>query len=181
MVEVWAFDACPGLGSHVAGDQRLDGRLGQALMGIQAIKGVEIGAGFALAREPGRPRPTTRSSTPPSAASTARTNRAGGIEGGMTNGAPVRGAGGDEADLHAARGRCASVDVATKEPRKAVRALGHLRRRRRRRVVAEAVVAFVLAQALMEKFGGDSIAHLDAAVERYRARGGAVTRCAGSS
>ena len=50
--EVWAFDPLPGLGSHVTGDARLDGRLGQALMGIQAIKGVELGAGFALGRDP---------------------------------------------------------------------------------------------------------------------------------
>ena len=78
---------------------------------------------------------------------------------------------GDEADLHPHAGRCASVDVATKEPRKAFKERSDICAVPAAAVVGEAAVAFVLAQALLEKFGGDSIDH-DAAVERYRAEVG---------
>lgn len=165
--EVWAFDAIPGLGSHVAGDARLDGRLGQALLGIQAIKGVEIGAGFELGRirgsqahdeiyhEPGR-------------GYHRRSNRSGGIEGGMTHGAPVvvRAV---MKPISTLSRPLDSVDVVTKEPRKAHKERSDICAVPAAAVVAEAAVAFVLAQALLEKFGGDSIAHLDEAVARYRA------------
>ena len=164
--EVWAFGALPGLGSHVSGDARLDGRLAQALMGIQAIKGVEIGAGFELGRLPGS-EAHDEIFHDPARGFFRRTNRSGGIEGGMTHGAPVvlRAV---MKPISTLSRPLASVDVATKEATKAFKERSDICAVPAAAVVAEAVVAFVLAQALLEKFGGDSIAHLDAAVERYR-------------
>jgi chorismate synthase len=164
--EVWAFDPLPGLGSHVSGDLRLDGRLGQAIMGIQAIKGVEIGAGFELGRIPGS-EAHDEIFHDPERGFFRRTNRSGGIEGGMTHGAPVvvRAV---MKPISTLSRPLASVDVATKEATKAFKERSDICAVPAAAVVAEAAVAFVLAQALMEKFGGDSIAHLDAAVERYR-------------
>ncbi len=165
--EVWAFDPLPGLGSHVSGDARLDGRLGQALLGIQAIKGVELGAGFALGTIPGseahdeifhsEERGYFR-----------RTNRSGGLEGGMTHGGPlvVRAV---MKPISTLTRPLASVDTATKEPRKAFKERSDICAVPAAAVIAEAAVAFVLAQALLEKFGGDSMGHLDAAVAHYRA------------
>jgi chorismate synthase len=168
--EVWAFDPLPGLGSHVAGDARLDGRLGQALLGIQAIKGVELGAGFALGAVPGSAAHDEIFHAP-ERGFFRRTNRSGGLEGGMTHGSPVvvRAV---MKPISTLTRPLASVDVATKEPRKAFKERSDICAVPAAAVVAEAAVAFVLAQALMEKFGGDSIAHLDAAVERYRAEVG---------
>ncbi len=164
--EVWAFGAMPGLGSHVSGDRRLDGRIAQAFMGIQAIKGVEIGAGFALGRMRG------------SAAHDEifhedgrgyfrRTNRSGGLEGGMTHGEPlvVRAV---MKPISTLSRPLASVDVATKEPRKAHKERSDICASPAAAVVGEAALAFVLAQALLEKFGGDSMHQLTAAVDLYR-------------
>jgi chorismate synthase len=164
--EVIAFNPIPGLGSHVSGDARLDGRIGQAFLGIQAIKGVEIGAGFELGRLPGseahdeifhdEDRGYYR-----------RTNRSGGLEGGMTHGAPlvVRAV---MKPISTLSRPLASVDVATKEERAAFKERSDICAVPAAAVVGEAALAFVLAQALVEKFGGDSISQLDAAVERYR-------------
>ena len=165
--EVWAFDAIPGLGSHVSGDARLDGRLAQALMGIQAIKGVEIGAGFELGRIRGS-RAHDEIYHEPGRGYHRRSNRSGGIEGGMTHGAPVvvRAV---MKPISTLSRPLDSVDVVTKEPRKAHKERSDICAVPAAAVVAEAAVAFTLAQALMEKFGGDSIAHLDEAVARYRA------------
>jgi chorismate synthase len=165
--EVWVFDPIPGLGSHVSGDARLDGRIGQALLGIQAIKGVELGAGFELGRIRGseahdeifwsEDRGYHR-----------RTNRSGGLEGGMTHGAPlvVRAAMKPIATLSRP---LASVDVHSKEATAAFKERSDICAVPAAAVIGEAVVAFVLAQALVDKFGGDSVASLDAAVDRYRA------------
>ncbi len=165
--EVWAFDAIPGLGSHVSGDARLDGRLAQALMGIQAIKGVEIGAGFELGRIRGS-RAHDEIYHEPGRGYHRRSNRSGGIEGGMTHGAPVvvRAV---MKPISTLSRPLDSVDVVTKEPRKAHKERSDICAVPAAAVVAEAAVAFALAQALLEKFGGDSIAHLDEAVARYRA------------
>ncbi|HJZ61874.1 MAG TPA: chorismate synthase, partial [Miltoncostaeaceae bacterium] len=164
--EVWAFDVIPGLGSHVSGDARLDGRIGQAFMGIQAIKGVEIGAGFELGRLPGseahdeifwsEERGFYR-----------RTNRSGGLEGGMTHGMPVvvRAV---MKPISTLTRPLASVDLATREARPAFKERSDVCAVPAAAVVGEAALAFVLAQALVEKFGGDTIDHLDAAVGRYR-------------
>jgi chorismate synthase len=165
--EVWAFGLIPGLGSHVSQDTRLDGRLGQALMSIQAIKGVEIGAGFELGRLPGSEahdeifwndeRGYYR-----------KTNRSGGLEGGMTHGEPliVRAV---MKPISTLTRPLASVDIATKEAKKAFKERSDVCAVPAAGVVGEAAVAFVLAQALVEKFGGDTLGQLEAAVDRYRA------------
>lgn len=166
--EVWAFDPIPGLGSHVSGDQRLDGRIGQAMLGIQAIKGVEIGAGFELARLPGS-RAHDEIFYEEGRGYFRQTNRSGGLEGGMTHGMPVvvRAV---MKPISTLTRPLASVDIATKEARPAFKERSDICAVPAAAVVGEAALAFVLAQALLEKFGGDSIDHLDAAVERYRER-----------
>ena len=145
--EVWAFDPLPGLGSHVSGDLRLDGRLGQAIMGIQAIKGVEIGAGFELGRIPGS-QAHDEIFHDAERGYFRRTNRSGGIEGGMTHGAPVvvRAV---MKPISTLSRPLASVDVATKEPRKAFKERSDICAVPAAAVVAEAAVAFVLARALL--------------------------------
>lgn len=165
--EVWVFNPIPGLGSHVSGDARLDGRIGQAMLGVQAIKGVEIGAGFELGRIRGseahdeifwsKDRGYYR-----------KTNRSGGLEGGMTHGAPlvVRAV---MKPISTLSRPLASVDVQNKEARAAFKERSDICAVPAAAVIGEAVIAFVLAQALLDKFGGDSISGLDAAVERYRA------------
>ncbi len=165
--EVWVFDPIPGLGSHMTGDARLDGRLAQAMMGIQAIKGVEIGAGFELGRIRGS-KAHDEIYHDAEHGYHRRTNRSGGVEGGMTHGAPVvvRAV---MKPISTLSRPLASVDVVTKEPRKAHKERSDICAVPAAAVVGEAAVAFVLAQALLEKFGGDSIAHLDEAVARYRA------------
>jgi chorismate synthase len=165
--EVWAFDPLPGLGSHVSGDSRLDGRLGLALLGIQAIKGVELGAGFSLGEVRG-----TRAHDEIYHSSERgwhrRTNRSGGLEGGMTHGMPVvvRAV---MKPISTLTRPLDSADIVTKEARPAFKERSDICAVPAAAVVAEAAVAFVLAQALVEKFGGDSLEHLEAAVERYRA------------
>ena len=115
--EVVAFGVMPGLGSHVSGDARLDGRIGQAFLGIQAIKGVEIGSGFELGQLPGS-QAHDEIFWDPEQGYHRRTNRSGGIEGGMTHGAPVvvRAA---MKPISTLSRPLASVDVATKEARAA--------------------------------------------------------------
>jgi chorismate synthase len=165
--EVWAFDPLPGLGSHVSGDARLDGRLGQALLGIQAIKGVELGAGFELGTIPGS-QAHDEIFHSEERGYFRRTNRSGGLEGGMTHGGPlvVRAV---MKPISTLTRPLASVDTATKEPRKAFKERSDICAVPAAAVIAEAAVAFVLAQALLEKFGGDSMGHLDAAIAHYRA------------
>ncbi|HEY7835942.1 MAG TPA: chorismate synthase [Solirubrobacteraceae bacterium] len=158
--EVQAFGLVPGLGSHVSWEQRLDGRLAQAICSIQAIKGVAIGDAFTIAGMPG------------SAAHDEifystdegyfrETNRAGGLEGGMTNGLPliVRGA---MKPLPTLTKPLRSVDTETHEPAQALRERTDSATIPAAGVVGEAMVAFVLAAAYREKFGGD---HIDDALE----------------
>jgi len=163
--EVWAFGVMPGLGSHVSGDSRLDARIGAAFMGIQAIKGVEMGAGFELGRIPGS-RAHDEIFWTEDGGYHRRTNRSGGLEGGMTHGAPVvvRAV---MKPISTLSRPLASVDVATKEPRKAFKERSDICAVPAAAVVGEAALAFVLAQALLDKFGGDSVGELDASVERY--------------
>ena len=164
--EVWVFNPIPGLGSHVSGDARLDGRIGQAVLGIQAIKGVELGAGFELGRIRGS-QAHDEIFWSEDRGYHRRTNRSGGLEGGMTHGEPlvVRAAMKPIATLSRP---LASVDVHSKEATAAFKERSDICAVPAAAVIAEAVIAFVLAQALVEKFGGDSVASLDAAVERYR-------------
>jgi len=154
VVEVLAYGLPPGVGSHVHWDRRLDARLAAALMSIQAMKGVEIGDGFTTAArrgsaahdeivsEDGRMRRVT--------------NRAGGLEGGMTTGEPLR-ARVAMKPISTVPRALATVDVRTGEPAQAHHQRSDVTAVPASGVVAEAMVALVLAEAILEKFGGDSV------------------------
>jgi chorismate synthase len=149
VVEVLGYGLPPGLGSHVHWDRRLDGRLAAALMSIQAIKGVEVGDGFTTARRRGS---QAHDEIEPAAGSVRRrTNRAGGIEGGMSTGEVLRVRAAMKPISTVPRA-LATVDVATGEPAKAINQRSDVT------AVPAAVVALVLADAAAEKFGGDSVA-----------------------
>jgi chorismate synthase len=154
VVEVVVYGIPPGLGSHVHWDRRIDSRLAGALMGIQAIKGVEIGDGFTTARRRGSQAHDEIEASP--AGVRRRTGRAGGTEGGMTTGDLLR--------VRAAMKPISTVpraldtiDVATGEPAKAINQRSDVCAVPAAGVVAEAMVALVLAEAAVEKFGGDSV------------------------
>ena len=166
--EVRAFGLMPGLGSYVSWEDRLDGRLGQAIMSIQAMKGVGVGDGFDLAGRVGS------QSHDEIFWSEARgyyrdTNRAGGIEGGMTTGDPVVVSAAMK-PLPTLTKPLRSVDLATKEPAQALRERTDSCTVPAAGVVGEAMVALVLAKAVREKFGGDHIDDALAAAEAYRGR-----------
>jgi chorismate synthase len=167
--EVVATGVMPGLGSHVQWDRKLDGRLAQAMMSIQAMKGVEIGAGFAAARTRGSNVHDPIHYDAPSHRFTRPTNRAGGLEGGITNGEPVvcRVAMKPIATLKKA---LASVDVETKEAYLAAFERSDVCAVAAASVVGEAMACIVLADALVEKFGGDSMRELERNVATYRAQ-----------
>ncbi|MBX5474060.1 MAG: chorismate synthase [Thermoleophilia bacterium] len=164
VVEVRATGAPPGLGSYARKEDRLDARLAAALMGIQAVKGVEIGDGFALARVRGseahdeivRDERGLRRTT----------NRAGGIEGGVSNGEEivVRAA---MKPLPTLMRPLASVDLATGEPASALVERSDVSAVEALAVVAEAAVAWELARAAREKFGGDALEDFVAAWRAY--------------
>ncbi|GLZ10581.1 chorismate synthase [Actinomadura sp. NBRC 104425] len=153
VVEVLAYGLPPGLGSHVHWDRRLDSRLAGALMGIQAIKGVEVGDGFTTARRPGSRAHDEIEPTPEGVRR--RTNRAGGVEGGMTTGEVLRVRAAMKPISTVPR-RLDTVDVRTGEPAKAINQRSDVTAVPAAGVVAEAMVALVLADAALEKFGGDS-------------------------
>jgi chorismate synthase len=167
--EVVASGVMPGLGSHVQWDRKLDGRLAQAFMSIQAIKGVEIGLGFGAARVRGSEVHDAIGYDAASHAFTRPTNRAGGLEGGITNGEPVvcRVAMKPIATLKKA---LASVDVETKEAYEAAFERSDVCAVAAASVVGEAMACIVLADALLEKFGGDSLDELARNVAGYRAQ-----------
>jgi len=166
VLEVIAYGLPPGLGSHVHADRRLDARLAGALMGVQAMKGVQLGDGFTTATrwgsqahdeiDPGAsPRGISR-----------RSNRAGGVEGGISNGEPLR--------LRIAMKpistvprALATLDVATGAAAQAIHQRSDVCAVPRAGVVLESVVALVLADAAAEKFGGDSLAESRRNVESY--------------
>ena len=157
IVEVLAYGVPPGLGSHVQWDRKLDARLAAALMSIQAIKGVEIGDAFTQARSRGS---RAHDEIVPGATGVRRlTDRAGGLEGGMTTGEPlrVRAAMKPISSLNRA---LSTVDVATGEPATAINQRSDVCAVPAAAVVAESMVALVLAQAATEKFGGDSVAEV---------------------
>lgn len=161
-----------GMGSHVSWDRKLDGRIGAAMMSIPAVKGVEIGNGFAAAGRrgsevhdeihgaPDRPR---------SGSIVRRTNRAGGLEGGMTTGEPliVRVA---MKPISTLMRPLATVEMKTGEAASAVAERSDVTAVPAMGVIAEAMLAFVLAHAAIEKFGGDSLAELRRNLESYLAR-----------
>ncbi len=173
IVEIVATGCPPGLGSHVHWDRKLDSRLAAAIMGIQAIKGVEIGMGFGVAERSGS-KVHDELFHDAAAGFTRSTNNAGGIEGGMTNGEPVvvRAA---MKPLSTLKSPLRSVNMETKAAVTAhfersdvcaVPAAG---------VICEAMVGIVLAEAALEKFGGDSMDELrrnyDSYMQSVRARG----------
>jgi len=160
--EVVALNLPVGLGSYVHWDRKLDGRLAQAVMSIQAIKGVEIGLGFEGAKRFGFE--THDEIFYEDGRFVRKTNRAGGLEGGMSNGQPiiVRGA---MKPISTQYAPMASVDLLTKEPFKASIERSDICSVPAAGVIGEAVVAFEIARALREKFGGDS---LDEMARNYR-------------
>ncbi|HWH00451.1 MAG TPA: chorismate synthase [Pilimelia sp.] len=157
VVEVLAYGVPPGLGSHVQWDRKLDARLAAALMSIQAIKGVEIGDAFTQARSRGSAAHDEIVPTPDGVRRV--TDRAGGLEGGITSGEPlrVRAAMKPISSLNRA---LSTVDVATGEPATAINQRSDVCAVPAAAVVAEAMVALVLADAALEKFGADSVAEL---------------------
>jgi chorismate synthase len=167
VVEVLAYNLPPGLGSHTHWDRRLDARLAAAMMGIQAIKGVELGDGFKTAKRRGsvahdeiEPDPNGRI--------VRRSDRAGGTEGGMSNGEILR--------VRAAMKPISTVpraldtiDVTTGEPAKAINQRSDVCAVPAAAIVAEAMCALVLADAVLEKFGGDSVQQTRRNFETYMA------------
>src|SRR3954467_13106447 len=166
--EVWVFGLVPGLGSYISWDARLDGALAQAIMSIQAMKGVSIGDGFTVAGLPGS-QAHDEIFFDEERGYHRETNRAGGLEGGMTTGGPLmfRGA---MKPLPTLTKPLRSVDTATKEPAQALRERTDSCTVPAAAVVAEAMVALVLADAYREKFGGDHVDDALAALGAYRER-----------
>jgi len=166
--EVRAFGLVPGLGSHVSWEQRLDGRLGQAIMSIQAIKAVAIGDALEVAGLPGS-QAHDEIFYDHGRGYYRHTNHAGGLEGGMTTGAPlvVRGV---MKPLPTLTKPLRSVDIATHEPAEALRERTDSCTVPAAGVVGEAMVAFVLADAYRRKFGGDHIDDARAALDAYEQR-----------
>ncbi len=161
-----------GLGTHAQWDRKLDGRLAQAVMAVQAIKGVEIGLGFEAARRRG-----SQVHDPILYDATARdrndlgftrpTNNAGGLEAGMTNGQPlvVRGA---MKPISTLRKPLGSVNLRTKQPEEAAYERSDVCAVSAAAVIVESVVAFEVAAALVDKFGGDSVEEMEARYDLYR-------------
>jgi chorismate synthase len=164
IVEVVATGVPPGLGSYAERADRLDARMAAALMGIQAVKGVEIGDGFALARRRG-----SEAHDEIEADRHRSTNRAGGIEAGVSNGEPVvvRAA---MKPLPTLMRPLRSVDLETGEPGQALVERSDVQAVEALAVVAEAAVAWELARAAREKFGGDALADVVAAHRAYLER-----------
>ncbi|MGA8364441.1 MAG: chorismate synthase, partial [Solirubrobacteraceae bacterium] len=164
--EVQAFGLHPGLGSHISWEQRLDGRLAMAICSIQALKGVSIGDGFHIAGVPGSEAHDEIFYDEERGGYYRETNRAGGLEGGMTNGQPliVRGA---MKPLPTLTRPLRSVDTATHEPAEALRERTDSCTVPAAGVVGEAMVALVLADAYAQKFGGDHIDDVRASLRAY--------------
>jgi chorismate synthase len=167
VVEVLAYGLPPGLGSHVASDRRLDARLAAALMGIQAIKGVEVGDGFELARLRGSQAHDEIVSR--DGAIRRVTGRSGGTEGGMTTGEVLRVRAAMKPISTVPRA-LQTVDTATGEASVAINQRSDVCAVPAAGVVAEAMVAMVLADATLEKFGGDSATETHRNVQAYLAR-----------
>jgi chorismate synthase len=164
VIEVIAYGLPVGLGSYVQADRRLDARLAGALMGIQAMKGVEIGDGFRTAHRRGS---AAHDEMIPGDPVKRLSNRAGGLEGGMTNGEPVRVRVAMKPISTVPRA-LRTVDMATGEEATAIHQRSDACAVPRAGVVVESVVALVLADAALEKFGGDSLAETRRNAQAYR-------------
>ncbi len=165
VVEVVVSGLPVGLGSFTSGDNRLDSQLAGAVMGIQAIKGVEIGDGFATARRRGS---AAHDEMYPGPGGVVRsTNRAGGLEGGMTNGQPLRVRAAMKPISTVPRA-LSTVDMATGDEAVAIHQRSDVCAVPAAGVVAEAMVALVLARAALEKFGGDSLPETRRNIDAYR-------------
>jgi chorismate synthase len=166
VIEVIVYGLPPGLGSHVHWDRRLDARLAGALMGVQAMKGVEIGDGFTTARRWGSKAHDEIDRGEGVTGVTRRSNRAGGLEGGITNGEPLR-ARVAMKPISTVPRALSTVDVRTGEPAVAIHQRSDVCAVPRAGVVLESVVALVVADAALEKFGGDSLAESRRNAEAY--------------
>ena len=164
VVEVVAFGLPPGLGSHVHADRRLDARLAAAVMGVQAIKGVEIGEGFAGAARRGSQAHDEMVATDDGIKRL--TARAGGTEGGMSTGEVLRVRAAMK-PISTVPKALRTVDVATGEAAKAINQRSDVCAVPAAGVIVEAVVALVLADAMLEKFGGDSVGESSRNLESY--------------
>jgi chorismate synthase len=166
--ELRAYGLVPGLGSHVSWEERLDGRIGGALLSIQACKGVGLGDGFDLAGRPGS-EAHDEIFYDAERGYFRETNRSGGLEGGMTTGEPlvVRCA---MKPLPTLTKPLRSVDIATREPAQALRERTDSVVVPAAGVVGEAMLAIVLAGAYRQKFGGDHIDDVRAALAAYEER-----------
>jgi len=164
VVEVIAFGLPPGLGSHVHWDRKLDGRLAGALMSVPAIKGVEVGDGFATAAQRG-----SESHDAIESDLSRATNRSGGTEGGMTTGGPLRVRAAMK-PLSTLKKRLRSVDMSTGQQVEAFQERTDVCAVPAAGVVCEAVAALTLADALLEMLGGDTMADLRASLARYKER-----------
>lgn len=169
VVEVVAVGVPPGLGSHTQWDRKLDGRVAQAAMSVQAIKAVEIGDGWEVARARGSLAHDAIGYDAARRAFTRATDRAGGLEGGVTNGEPMvlRAA---MKPLSTLRNPLDSVDVSTKQRSPAAVERTDICAVPAAGVVLEAMLCLVLADAALEKFGGDSVRELLRNLDGYRAQ-----------
>jgi chorismate synthase len=165
--EILAYNLPPGLGSHVHWDRRLDARLASAMMGIQAIKGVEIGDGFATATRRGS-KAHDEIEHNKAGAIVRRSDRAGGTEGGMSNGEVLRVSIAMK-PISTVPKALDTIDVATGQAAKAINQRSDVCAVPAAGIVGEAMAALVLAEAVLEKFGGDSVAETKRNFESYMA------------
>jgi chorismate synthase len=166
--EVRAFGLVPGLGSHVSWEERLDGRLAGAVASIQSVKGVAIGEAWEVAGRPGS-EAHDEIFWSPERGYHRETNHAGGLEGGMTNGLPLSGRAAIK-PISTLTKPLRSVDISTGEPAQALRERTDSTVVPAAAVVAEAMVCLTLAGCYREKFGGDHIDDVLAAVDAYKKR-----------
>ncbi|MCA1593854.1 MAG: chorismate synthase, partial [Acidobacteria bacterium] len=165
--EVVARGIVPGLGSHTSWEEKLDGRLARAVMSIPAVKAVSIGAGVEAASWPGSRVHDEITYREESQSFSRLTNRAGGLEGGITNGEELR-VRGFLKPISTLRRALRSVDIDTKQEESAAFERSDVTAVPAAGVIGEAMVALTLAQAMREKFGGDSITEMRRNFESYR-------------
>ncbi len=165
--EVVARKVPPGLGSHTSWDQKLDGRFARAIMSIHAVKGVAIGAGIEASSLPGSQVHDEITYSEKAKEFTRATNRAGGLEGGVTNGEEIR-VRGYLKPISTLRRALRSVDIDTKQEEKAAFERSDITVVPAAGMIGEAMVALVLAEAMREKFGGDSLGEMKRNFDGYR-------------